>query len=51
MKKKTRIFRWSESRNRSIIINGVFNPNELATGATIELKRREKEKRFDRSIV
>ncbi len=50
-KVKTRIFRWNESKKRSVVINGVFNPNVIATGDSIELKRKEKEKLFVRSIV
>ena len=42
MKEKTRIFRWNESRNKSVVVNGVFNPNELATCASIEMKRVKK---------
>lgn len=51
MNKKTRIFRWNESRNKSVIINGVFNPNKTATFSSIELERRKKEKMFKRSLV
>ena len=51
MNEKTKIFRWDESRNKSVVISGVFNPNVKATFSSIELKRRKKEKMFKRSIV
>ena len=44
MKNKIKIFRWSESRNTSVILTGVFNPNKKATFASIEMERRSRDK-------
>jgi hypothetical protein len=43
MQKTVKIFRWSESLNKTEVVNGTFNDNSKVTLLSIELKRRENE--------
>lgn len=45
MKKTVKIFRWSESRNRTEVYNGSFDDGSKVTLLSIELKRRENEEK------
>ena len=39
MKKTVKIFRWSESRNQTVVSNGTFDNGSKATFSSIEMKR------------
>jgi hypothetical protein len=45
MKKTVKLFRWSESRNKSEVVNAIFDDGSKSTFSSIELKRRKNEEK------